>query len=654
MKISTLSLWASATLLLLAALLAGVVVWSNQERAQIEQKNQMLAELQQQFLLEVRRQLENYLSTGNSQQLNNARQQLQTIAAGLNQLSHKEASRLQQSITKFINDLDSQYRAAGKLAGNPRQLLAHAESEMLSYNQHLAEYADKGLVEHPKLAKQYLQLTQSLPPLVYQLSQLTQDYLIGKDQRLKPLLATQIQALTEWHDQLAKLPLIGLYETVEADEFALGDDEAEQIEIGESDYSELLSLSQRYGKEVSNTHQLLTANQEAQEAMMAAIVRIEDELLKLGQAQQAQNLHLKQQLQTLLYGVVSVLALFALIYLLLQQRRVVKPLKHLNQAFMRLSESNSRERLTIARRCETGQIAGHFNQLLDRFEAEDAAQRVKIGQISTSLSQLVHRITELTQGTETTLGIVDTAQNQTEQVRAIAREVSELSSQVEQHAQQTHSQMLASQQEVQAFMSAADETQQAVSHCHRSLDSLTTSVNDVSTILDVIGNIAEQTNLLALNAAIEAARAGEQGRGFAVVADEVRSLSQRTQESLQQVVTILSQLTDANQQLTLSVEGIASTSQKQAQGAQKLWQVTQTVQQQSQEMTETAQQGARFSGDQANHLDSLSQAMESLKQHAMASASQSEVIADEVAQGVADIEASLGISEQQSPLQSAA
>ncbi|ASJ98342.1 methyl-accepting chemotaxis protein [Shewanella marisflavi] len=654
MKISTLSLWASATLLLLAALLAGVVVWSNQERAQIEQKNQMLAELQQQFLLEVRRQLENYLSTGNSQQLNSARQQLQTIAAGLNQLSHEEASRLQQSITKFINDLDSQYRAAGKLAGNPRQLLAHAESEMLSYNQHLAEYADKGLVEHPKLAKQYLQLTQSLPPLVYQLSQLTQDYLIGKDQRLKPLLATQIQALTEWHDQLAKLPLIGLYETVEADEFALGDDKAEQIEIGESDYSELLSLSQRYGKEVSNTHQLLTANQEAQEAMMAAIVRIEDELLKLGQAQQAQNLHLKQQLQTLLYGVVSVLALFALIYLLLQQRRVVKPLKHLNQAFMRLSESNSRERLTIARRCETGQIAGHFNQLLDRFEAEDATQRVKIGQISTSLSQLVHRITELTQGTETTLGIVDTAQNQTEQVRAIAREVSELSSQVEQHAQQTHSQMLASQQEVQAFMSAADETQQAVSHCHRSLDSLTTSVNDVSTILDVIGNIAEQTNLLALNAAIEAARAGEQGRGFAVVADEVRSLSQRTQESLQQVVTILSQLTDANQQLTLSVEGIASTSQKQAQGAQKLWQVTQTVQQQSQEMTETAQQGARFSGDQANHLDSLSQAMESLKQHAMASASQSEVIADEVAQGVADIEASLGISEQQSPLQSAA
>lgn len=274
MKISTLSLWASATLLLLAALLAGVVVWSNQERAQIEQKNQMLADLQQQFLVEVRRQLESYLSTGNSQQLSSAKQQLQTIAASLDQLSHEEANRLQGSISNFIKDLDSQYRAAGKLAGNPRQLLAHAESEMISYNQHLAEYADKGLAENPKLAKQYLQLTQSLPPLVYQLSQLTQDYLIGKDQRLKSLLATQIQALTDWHDQLAKLPLLGLYEAQEADEFALGDDEPEQIEIGESYYSELLSLSQRYGKEVSNTHQMLTANQAAQEAMMAAIVQI--------------------------------------------------------------------------------------------------------------------------------------------------------------------------------------------------------------------------------------------------------------------------------------------------------------------------------------------------------------------------------------------
>ncbi|QYJ86010.1 methyl-accepting chemotaxis protein [Shewanella mesophila] len=643
MKISTLSLWASATLLLLAALLATVVVWSGQQRTQIEHETSLLADVQKRFLVEVRRQLEGYLTSGNAQLLDNAKQQLNDISSDINRLSHQDAQLVAQAISSFILDLDSQYRAAGKLAGNPRELLAHAESEMLSYNQHLAQYATSGLIEHSELAMQYMALTQELPPLVYQLSQLTEGYLLDKDQRLKSILSTATQALTQWHDKLAKLPLLGIYETQEVDEFALGDDEAEQIEIGEADYSELLSLSNRYDKEVTNTDNLLIANRQAQDAMMTAIADIERQLLTLGLAQQSQTRELKQQLQLILYGVVSILTLFALAYLLLQQQRVVKPLKQLNIAFMRLGESNERERIAIHRRCETGQIAGHFNQLLDRFESEDAEQRVKISKISESLSQLVERISKLAQGTETTLNIVDIAQTQTEQMRAIARDVSELSLQVEQSAQQTHRQMVSSQDEVKAVMTAADETQQAVSHCHQSLNSLNTSVSDVSTIIDVIGNIAEQTNLLALNAAIEAARAGEQGRGFAVVADEVRSLSQRTQHSLQEILTILNQLTTANSQLEHSVKGIENASIKQSQGAQALWQVTQTVQQQAQEMNETAKQGSNYSSNQVSHLDQLYSAMDELKQHALHSAEQSEVIASEVAQSVADIEASLGI-----------
>ena len=638
MKISTLSLGASALLLLLAALLASLVLWSSEQRQEAELQSQTLQGLQQEFLVDIRANLDKYLASGDAGRLEQARAQLNDIHDRL-----PVDSQLAQELAQLVTALDGKYRAAGKLAGNPRQLLAHAETEMLDNNKRLADYGDQGLATAPQVAHEYLQLSRELPPLVYQLSQLTQDYLLGREQRLKPYLDSTITQLADWHDRLSALPLLGLYRTVEADEFALGDDEPEREEIGESYRAELLSLSSRYAKEVTNTEQQLLDNRQMQDALRADMHKLQQNLLTMAAEQQQRTDKLKHELQLWLYLALGVLALFAVAYLILQQLRVVKPLQLLNTAFSQLSESNTRERLNISRRCETGQIAAHFNALLNRFESEDEQQRQQLARISQSLSALVQKISEMAGSTRETQQVVDQARQQTLELSELAGLVSDSSASLATRAGNTAEQMHQSELEAQQMLEATDSTRTAVAECHQALASLDDSVAAVAGIIDVIGNIAGQTNLLALNAAIEAARAGEQGRGFAVVADEVRSLSSRTQSSLDEIGAILNRLTNANKSLGQSMDGIAEATDRQRQRAESLKQLAQEVRPQAFAMASGTQQGTEYAQSQLAHLQSFSSAMEQLRSQAITASEQGQAIASQVAAGVAEIEQNLGI-----------
>jgi methyl-accepting chemotaxis protein len=251
----------------------------------------------------------------------------------------------------------------------------------------------------------------------------------------------------------------------------------------------------------------------------------------------------RMAINAMIEGIILILCLIASFFFMFA-RLVMLPLSKINSALLDISsgQGDLTKRLKVRKQDELGSVASSFNIFVEKIQS-----LIKTLQFSVERSSSISY--DVLQSVEDSKGYLLTQQDETNQVAAAITQMSASSKEIARSVQLTVSAADKASEDaehvsniIQASISSIDELSNHLNEATKVVSSLENDVAGIVSVLDVIRGIAEQTNLLALNAAIEAARAGEQGRGFAVVADEVRALASRTQQSTAQIQATIESL----------------------------------------------------------------------------------------------------------------
>ena len=269
-----------------------------------------------------------------------------------------------------------------------------------------------------------------------------------------------------------------------------------------------------------------------------------------------------------------VIILFIAVLIINIMRSIVKPIENVVEAMQNIASGDGdlTQELSVHGKDEVTQLSLHYNTFALK--------------LRTTVSHLLNSATTLKQSAEAlgnqasqALHISEDQSQQTEQIATAINEVTYAVQDVAKHAEQAATEVSQATEQANSgqinidnSLKQTDKLSATIEQAVNVMQKLAEESSQVGRVLDVIRSIAEQTNLLALNAAIEAARAGEQGRGFAVVADEVRLLAQRTQQSTDEVQKMLESLQQNSQAAVQVINESSTTAQatvEQAQQAQE-------------------------------------------------------------------------------------
>jgi methyl-accepting chemotaxis protein len=583
-----------------------------------------------------------YLQTGDAALLNKAQKQLTDIVKHTYRLNIDKLSKKIASQAKVLgNNIDTKFRAMGKLSGDPLVLLRNGEQEMLAINNDLANYVQKTQVLSLKQQFNYLITTQTIGKLLADLVSAREAIFtqqLSSINSIKPLLK-ELQGLGKI---LLVKPALAIYEESENDLFddsedLLGDsDEKEDLSL--EAINELQSLFNRYQRELDNT---LAQQQQRQMgfALLAKQVGNIEKAIMQGEADISQQQEkINEQLYIIVIGLLIFLVVFLLANYWLQRSVILKPLRNLRDSFVQLMEQGKVDNITnIDNRTEFGEISTSFNHMVNKLAQDDKDKAQQLDLVAKALTTMESQVKSIYQSSQTTSEHVQGARTIMEALGKATETVNTLSGQVVNNAQATKQAMEVSQHHVSQVLAASESTNLAAKESKGAITSLFHSVESVTSIVDVISAIADQTNLLALNAAIEAARAGQHGRGFSVVADEIRQLAVKTQESLKQISARLKQLQGASNSIEGIINDIEKASHNQRIITDELQETALAVTGQAQVSATVAQNTLEQITLQRTHFIAFEQAMANVDKEVNDSQQLSNVISVDVSNQVNDI-----------------
>lgn len=651
MRIITISRLATVMLTLLALSLAVILYWGLDKLNQSFVSTLNYSELHRQVAVDVRAKIQTYLTTGdatfNSQALADLdylnQQVLPSLPASL-------AKQLKPVADALYSGLSNEFLGAGKLAGDEQALLYQNERETAAALKRLENYALKAIEQQPQTAMAYLQATLRLTRLLSEIKSLREKFWSnGND-----VYVQQIDKAREQYNQelqkVERLPRIGLYPVEQENEYAslagwaVRAKNANAEEQGDEILRQLSSLHQRYPLEMQRSIQGLQARADSSNQVNQLINNLEQEIIQGQQYVNQSKDKIELLVKNLFFAFVAGLLLMAVMLYEFQKRFVINNLAKLQSALAALVEQGDLSMVGMnADRTELGQIAALFNQLIANMQRQQQEKNQQLQDIGVTLEQLLSSFDSIITNADTTREQLQQARVISQELNQLAHQVNDSSAKVRRFAEETASLMSNSENSAGEVVIAGEQAINKIDLGQLALLDLVKAVQHVMGILDQINHISDQTNLLAINATIESAHAGEHGRAFAVVADEVRQLSKKTHQAVSQSTELLSALNSVTDRVKQHIEAVAHSTEYQCDLAKSLQGISRQVGEHSLQASQTAQQSSSLTEQQYQSVANFSRQMQAMEQSANAGSQEVKQLRAHVSEKIQFLRTSLGV-----------